>query len=191
MLRVLALAVAASALNITYYHGNTASSILPYASLAALHVRRNIAEIVLLLADTGRSTVWKLVEAVALEGDTFELEGMVRLTPDRIAVSAGEYTAPTVPYGKDANGSAIIVNGTDRANGAGFAHLLSSGSTSVRGSELCSCSSSAHDRGWADPLAARRICFRLLACLVTPLVLIWMHATNYVTRGLLEILHIG
>jgi hypothetical protein len=49
---------------------------------------------------------------------------MARLGPDRIFVSAGEYTALTVPYCKDANGSAIIVNRTDRANGAGFAHLL-------------------------------------------------------------------
>jgi hypothetical protein len=124
MLRVLALAVAASAVNITYYHGHTASSILPYASLPAPHARSNTADIVRLLTDTGRSTVWKLVEAVALEGETFEPEGMVRLGPDRIVLSAGEYTAPTVPYGKDANGSAIIVNGTDRANGAGFAHLV-------------------------------------------------------------------
>jgi hypothetical protein len=79
MLRVLALAVAASALNITYYYGNTASSILPYASLPAPHAHRNAAEIMLLLADTGRSTVWKLVEAVALEGETLEPEGIVRL----------------------------------------------------------------------------------------------------------------
>jgi hypothetical protein len=91
MLRVLALAVAASALNITYYHGNTGSPILPYASLPAPHVHRNA------VADTGRSTVWKLVEAVPLEGETLEPEGMVRLGPDRIVISAGEYTALTVP----------------------------------------------------------------------------------------------
>jgi hypothetical protein len=66
----------------------------------------------------------KLVQAVAREGETFEPEGMARLGLDRIFVSAGEYTALMVPYCKDANGSAIIVNRTDRANGAGFAHLL-------------------------------------------------------------------
>jgi hypothetical protein len=131
-------------------------------------VRRNAVEVVRVLADIWCSTVWKFVEAVALEGDTFEPEGMVWLGPDHVVVSAGEYAALTVPYGKDANGSAIIVNGTDRASDAGFAHLLSSGSTPLRGSELCSCSSSAHNRGWTDPLAARRIYFRLLACLVTP-----------------------
>jgi hypothetical protein len=124
ILRVLALAVAASALNITYYHGNTASSIQPYASFPASHVRRNAVEVVRVLADTWCSTVWKLVEAVALECDTFEPEGMAWLGPDRIVVSAGEYTALKVSYGKGANGFAIIMNGTDRANGAGFAHLL-------------------------------------------------------------------
>jgi hypothetical protein len=87
MLRVLALAVAASALNIIYYHGNIASSILPYASLPAPHVRRNTAEIVLLLADAERSTIWRLVEAVAVEGETFEPESMVGLGPGRIVLS--------------------------------------------------------------------------------------------------------
>jgi hypothetical protein len=63
----------------------------------------------------------KLVQAVAREGETFEPEGMAR---PHLRVSAGGYTALMVPYCKDANGSAIIMNRTDRANGAGFAHLL-------------------------------------------------------------------
>jgi hypothetical protein len=125
ILRVLALAVAASALNMTYYHGNTASSIQPYVSLPAPHVCRNAAENVRLFADTGR---WQhRMEArrgrrsrrrdVRTRG-----HGPARARSHRRV--AGEYTALMVLYRKDANGSAIIVNETDRANGAGFAHLL-------------------------------------------------------------------
>jgi hypothetical protein len=122
LLPLLALSTAAAS-NIKFYNGHTAEGILPYAPPAP-NARNKAADIVRLFQHTGRSTTWELVAAVPLEGETWEPEGMVRLGPDRIIVSAGEYTLPTVSYGKDANGSAIIINGTDRANGAGFAHLL-------------------------------------------------------------------
>ncbi|ORX38839.1 hypothetical protein BD324DRAFT_617509 [Kockovaella imperatae] len=77
----------------------------------------------------GRTTQWDLISAVQLQGDTWEPEGMVKLGDDRIIISAGEYTAPTIPFGRDANGTPIIRNGTDRANGAGFAHLILFNST--------------------------------------------------------------
>jgi hypothetical protein len=119
-LLALLVAPATAALNITRF---TNAPIVPHP-LPPSNAHAKAAEIVRLFQNTGRNTVWKLVDAVKVEGETFEPEGMVRIGEDRVIVSAGEYIVPTQSYGKDANGSSIIVNGTDRANGVGFAHLI-------------------------------------------------------------------
>jgi len=69
--------------------------------------------------DLGRSTTWNLVEAVPMEGDTDEPEGMVRVGEDRWVISVGVWTKPTVKFPGNA-----WINGTDRYNGAGWAKLL-------------------------------------------------------------------
>ncbi|ETI27683.1 hypothetical protein G647_00132 [Cladophialophora carrionii CBS 160.54] len=65
----------------------------------------------------GRTTVWRSVKNITLDGDTGEPEGMVVLDEERYITARGDWTAPTVSY----NGS--IINGTDRTPGAGYAHL--------------------------------------------------------------------
>jgi hypothetical protein len=66
----------------------------------------------------GRSTVWSLVKKIAFEGDSGEPEGMVNVGEERYIVSGGHYTNGTSSYGKN-----LIINGTDRTPGAGYAHL--------------------------------------------------------------------
>ncbi|KAK6855438.1 hypothetical protein PG995_008970 [Apiospora arundinis] len=80
-----------------------------------------------------RSTKWRLVGKIPFEGDTFEPEGMVRLSSQgdsinnkdadnnntRYLVSSGEYIVPTEKYP-----DGVIINGTDRTAGAGLSHLL-------------------------------------------------------------------
>ncbi|KAF7122465.1 hypothetical protein CNMCM5793_000490 [Aspergillus hiratsukae] len=83
------------------------------------HAASDGEQIAELFKNLGRSTIWKLVEKVHFEGNTFEPEGIVRLGDDRYFVSAGEYIVPTVSYG---NGT--IINGTDRTAGEGFAHMM-------------------------------------------------------------------
>ncbi|KAJ8097620.1 hypothetical protein POJ06DRAFT_261911 [Lipomyces tetrasporus] len=89
------------------------------AKLPAPYAAAQCDEIVEHFGRLGRTTVWNLVEKVHMEGDTFEPEGIVRIGDDRYFLSAGEYTSPTVKYG---NG--IIINGTDRTAGSGFAHMI-------------------------------------------------------------------
>lgn len=103
-----------SALNITIYQPNVSFAPSP---LPPSHAESDGEEIVQLFQTLGRTTIWKSIANISFEGDTYEPEGMVRLGSDRYIVSAGEYTAPTVPYNK-------TVNGTDRTAGAGFAHLI-------------------------------------------------------------------
>jgi hypothetical protein len=112
----LLLGVSSAALNITILQPGVSFVQRDLPLPHALSDGEKIAE---LFKNLGRSTVWKLVEKIHFEGDTFEPEGMVRLGDDRYFVSAGEYTAPTVSFG---NGN--IINGTDRTAGAGFAHLI-------------------------------------------------------------------
>lgn len=101
-------------LNITVSQPNTpfVSSPLPLS-----HAESDGDEIVSLFQTLGRTTVWKSIANITFDGDTYEPEGIVRLGPVRFIVSAGEYTAPTIPYNK-------TINGTDRTPGAGFAHLI-------------------------------------------------------------------
>lgn len=104
----------ANGLNITIYRPNTPFSPSP---LPPSHAESDGEHIISLFQNLGRTTVWKSIANISFEGDTYEPEGMVRLGPDRYIVSAGEYTAPTIPYNK-------TINGTDRTAGAGFAHLI-------------------------------------------------------------------
>lgn len=101
-------------LNITVYQPNVAFAPSP---LPPSHAQSDGNEIVAVFQNLGRTTVWKSIANISFEGDTYEPEGIVRLGPDRYIVSAGEYTAETVPYNK-------IINGTDRTTGAGFGHLI-------------------------------------------------------------------
>ncbi|KAK4497925.1 hypothetical protein PRZ48_010580 [Zasmidium cellare] len=102
------------ALNITLPQPNTPFAPSP---LPPSHAQSDGEKIVSLFQTLGRTTTWKLVSQTPFQGDTYEPEGIVRLGPDRYIVSAGEYTIPTIPYGK-------VINGTDRTAGAGFAHLI-------------------------------------------------------------------
>lgn len=104
----------ASALNITISQPS-----VPFAPspLPQSHADSDGDEIVALFQNLGRTTIWKSIANITFEGDTYEPEGMVRLGTDRYIVSAGEYTAATVPYDR-------IINGTDRTAGAGFGHLI-------------------------------------------------------------------
>ena len=103
-----------SSLNITIYQSNVPFTPSP---LPPSHADSDGEHIVSLFQDLGRTTIWKSIDNITFEGDTYEPEGMVRLGPDRYIISAGEYTASTVPYNK-------TINGTDRSAGAGFAHLI-------------------------------------------------------------------
>ncbi|KAH6874750.1 hypothetical protein B0T10DRAFT_415124 [Thelonectria olida] len=103
----------AATLNITYYRN---ASFAP-SPLPASHAASDGEQIIHLFQNLGRSTVWKSIANISFEGDTFEPEGVVRLSHDRYIVSCGEYTEHTKKYGQ-------IVNGTDRTAGEGFAHLM-------------------------------------------------------------------
>ena len=113
-------------LNITISQPNVPIAPSP---LPAPGAQSNVDELAAAFINLGRTTSWNLISAVRLEGETWEPEGMVKLGDERIIVSAGEYTKATAAFGKDANGTSIIMNGTDRANGAGFAHLIVFNST--------------------------------------------------------------
>jgi hypothetical protein len=76
-------------------------------------------EIIQQFNDLGRTTVWDLVKKIHFEGNTGEPEVMVNLGEDRYVVSAGEYINSTSSYGNH-----VIISGTDRTTGAGFAHLI-------------------------------------------------------------------
>ncbi|KAK7425174.1 hypothetical protein QQX98_000089 [Neonectria punicea] len=102
-----------AALNITFYKNES----LAPSPLPVSHAASDGEQIIELFQTLGRSTVWKSIANISFQGDTFEPEGMVRLSDDRYVISCGEYTEHTEKYGK-------IVNGTDRTAGQGFAHLM-------------------------------------------------------------------
>lgn len=112
------LATLTSALNITILQPNVPFTPSPLPLPGA---RANCDTIVFHFATLGRTTIWNLVQKVHFQGPTYEPGGMVKLGTDRFFVSAGEYKAPTVKYSSN---STVIVNGTDRSAGAGFAHLM-------------------------------------------------------------------
>lgn len=66
----------------------------------------------------GRTTVWNSIKNITFEGDTGEPEGMINIGEERYILARGDWTEQTVSYGKN-----VIINGTDRSPGAGYAHL--------------------------------------------------------------------
>ncbi|KAH7325745.1 hypothetical protein B0I35DRAFT_474485 [Stachybotrys elegans] len=100
-------------LNVTYYQN---VSLVP-SPMPPSHAESDGELIVELFQNLGLTTVWKSIANITIEGDSFEPEGMVRLSDDRYVVSSGQWTEPTQRYGK-------IINGTDRTPGKGFAHLV-------------------------------------------------------------------
>ncbi len=109
------------ALNITILQPSTpfVPSPLPPPSAAS-----HSDAIVAAFSKLGRTTTWKLISAIPFQGDTYEPEGITRIGEDRYLVSAGEYTELTQKFGTNPGGSSVILNGTDRTAGAGFAHLI-------------------------------------------------------------------
>jgi hypothetical protein len=111
-LSLLALASTATALNITWYRNES----LAPTPLPPSHADSDGEKIIEIFQNLGRSSVWKSIENITMEGDTFEPEGMVRLGDDRYVFSIGQWTVRTQSYGE-------IINGTDRTVGEGFSHL--------------------------------------------------------------------
>ncbi|KAF5021525.1 hypothetical protein F66182_6435 [Fusarium sp. NRRL 66182] len=104
----------AMARNITIHKADDALAPTP---LPPSHAASDGAEIIHVFQTLGRSTTWKSIANITFGGDTFEPEGMVRLSSDRYVVSSGHWTEPTEKYAK-------MINGTDRTPGAGLAHLM-------------------------------------------------------------------
>ncbi|KAF2094167.1 hypothetical protein NA57DRAFT_60802 [Rhizodiscina lignyota] len=103
-----------AALNLTVFqHG------VPFApaKLPAPGAASHADEIAEAFANLGRSTIWKSIKNITFEGETFEPEGMVRIGSDRFFVSGTEEIVATASFNK-------TINGTDRAPGVGFAHIL-------------------------------------------------------------------
>jgi hypothetical protein len=108
-----------AALNITFFNGHSGSTIAPHP-LPPPGPSSGADAIVEQFSRLGRSTRWALAQRIALEGPAFEPEGLARLGPDRLVVSAGEYTERPARY-PDGRPDA---GGNDRTAGAGFAHLI-------------------------------------------------------------------
>ncbi|KAK8216905.1 hypothetical protein M8818_001868 [Zalaria obscura] len=109
-------ATTSQALNITISQPDVAFAPSP---LPPSHTQSDGNAFVSLFQSLGRTTVWTLISATPFSGSTWEPEGLIRLGPDRYIVSCGEYTSPTVKYP-----NSLIIIGTDRSAGAGFAHLV-------------------------------------------------------------------
>jgi hypothetical protein len=103
-----------NAQNITVYRKNVPFAPQPLPAPGA----SNADQIAVAFANLSRTTVRKPIQKITLEGDTYEPEGMVRLSNDRLYVSTTETIVPPLSYG---NGT--IINGTDRSPGVGFAHI--------------------------------------------------------------------
>src|ERR1700761_614566 len=73
--------------NITVY--NTSVPFAPHP-LPAPGAASHADEIAEAFANLGRTTIWKSIQNISLEGDTYEPEGMVRLGNDRFYVSTTE-----------------------------------------------------------------------------------------------------
>ncbi|KAK5196627.1 hypothetical protein LTR99_005415 [Exophiala xenobiotica] len=111
----LLLTTALAATNITIYQPN-----IPFVPtpLPAPGPASNSEAIISQFNLLGRTTVWNLVKKLKFEGDTGEPEGMVNLAEERYILGGGQWTNKTVSYGKN-----VIINGTDRTPGSGYAHL--------------------------------------------------------------------
>jgi hypothetical protein len=111
-----ALSAPSLAQNITVY--NTSVPFAPQ-SLPAPGAASNADVIAEAFANLGRTTIWKSIQNITLQGDTFEPEGIVRLGNDRFYVSTTETIVSPKSYGNN-----TIINGTDRSTGTGFAHIM-------------------------------------------------------------------
>ena len=110
------LIASALAVNITTYQPDVAYVPVPLpAPGPASHFEEIVSQFKLL----GRTTVWNLVKKLPFEGDTGEPEGMINISEERYILGRGDWTEATKSYGKG-----VIINGTDRSPGAGYAHLL-------------------------------------------------------------------
>jgi hypothetical protein len=94
---------------------------VPFASqpLPAPGAISHADEIAQAFANIGRTTIWKSIQNITLEGDTYEPEGIVRLGNDRYYISTTETINTPTSFGNN-----TIINGTDRSPGSGFAHIL-------------------------------------------------------------------
>ena len=122
LLTLLYLALFTFASDITVYQQNTPFIPTPLPPPSA---RSQASAILPLFANLGRTTTWTLVSQIPLSGDTGEPEGLVIIPSStnashisRIIVSAGNWTEPTKSFGNH-----TIIDGTDRSNGAGSAHI--------------------------------------------------------------------
>lgn len=66
----------------------------------------------------GRTTVWNSIKNITFEGDTGEPEGMINIGEERYITARGDWTVATKSFGSN-----LIINGTDRSEGAGYAHI--------------------------------------------------------------------
>lgn len=112
----LLLAPPSLATNITVYQPGVA--LIP-SPLPAPGPASNFEEIITQFNRLGRTTVWNSIKNITFEGDTGEPEGMVNIGEDRYILGRGDWTEKTVSYGRN-----VIINGTDRSPGAGYAHIL-------------------------------------------------------------------
>jgi len=104
------------ATNVTVYQPGVAFIPTP---LPAPGPASNFEEIITQFNRLGRTTVWNWIKNITFEGDTGEPEGMVNIGEERYILGRGDWSEKTVSFGKN-----IIINGTDRSPGAGFAHIL-------------------------------------------------------------------
>ncbi|KAK6371312.1 hypothetical protein LTS17_009043 [Exophiala oligosperma] len=109
------LAAPTTTTNITVHQPNVAFFPTP---LPAPGAASNFEAIIEQFNRLGRTTVWNLVKKVKFEGDTGEPEGMVNIGEERYILGGGQWTNKTVSYGKN-----VVINGTDRTPGSGYAHL--------------------------------------------------------------------
>lgn len=109
--------------NITVYQPDVPFAPTPLPAPGAASHADAVAEA---FANLGRTTIWKSIANITLEGDTDEPEGIAVLfspsgEPERFFVSTTEHVVETTPYG---GGSQVIINGTDRTTGEGYAHII-------------------------------------------------------------------
>lgn len=105
-----------AAQNITVYQTGVAFAPSPLPAPGAASNADAIAEA---FVNLGRTTVWKSIQNITFQGDTYEPEGMVAIGSSRFFISTTETLTSPVSYGNN-----TIINGTDRSTGIGYAHIL-------------------------------------------------------------------
>jgi hypothetical protein len=110
------LSIQSHALNITVY--NASVPFLPQP-LPPPGVASHADEIAEAFAKLGRTTEWTFIKNISLQGETYEPEGMVRVGDDHFYISTTETIVTPKSFGNN-----TIIDGTDRAPGSGFSHIL-------------------------------------------------------------------